>query len=69
MKIMKEVSHPHIMKLYEVWETVNSYYYVIDYIKYGSLLDKILMHRRIMMKIQTKKDQGLKDSEIKEYMK
>lgn len=69
MNIMREVKHGNIINLHEVWESENSYYYVIDYMKHGSLLEKILMHRRVLMKINRKKDQVLKESEIKEYTK
>lgn len=66
---MKKINNPHAVKLHEVWESKNSYYCVIDYLKYGCLLERILMHRRIMMKTNFRKDKMMNNSEIKEIMR
>jgi len=41
LKIMRMLDHPNILKLYEVCETENSLYMVMDLLQGGSLIDKI----------------------------
>ena len=38
---MRMLDHPNILKLYEVCETENSLYMVMDLLQGGSLIDKI----------------------------
>ncbi len=38
---MRELDHPNIMKLHEVFETVNSLYFILDLLEGGQLYDKI----------------------------
>ena len=38
---MRELNHPHIMKLHEVFETENSLYFILDLLEGGQLYDKI----------------------------
>lgn len=38
MTIMRKFDHPNIVKLYEVHETANSVYFVVDIISGGELL-------------------------------
>lgn len=42
--IMKLISHPNIMALYDVWENTNELYLVLEYIEGGELFD-FLVHR------------------------
>lgn len=42
ISLMKKVNHSAILKLQEVWETTNSYYFIIEFCQGGSLLDKII---------------------------
>lgn len=39
--MMRKLNHPNIVKLYEVHETVNSIYFVIDLIEGGELLNRV----------------------------
>lgn len=41
LKIMRMLSHPNIIQLYEVCETENSIYMILELLKGGSLLEKI----------------------------
>lgn len=38
---MRKLNHPHIIKLYEIYETLNSIYLVMDIVKGGELMKKI----------------------------
>lgn len=38
---MRELDHPNIMKLHEVFETDNSLYFILDLLEGGQLYDKI----------------------------
>ena len=39
ISIMKEISHPAVSKLYEIHETVNSIYLILDYLEGGELFE------------------------------
>ncbi|CAD8091584.1 unnamed protein product [Paramecium sonneborni] len=41
IKIMRRLNHPNIVKLYEVHETTNSVYFVLDMIQGGELLSRV----------------------------
>ncbi|CAK76430.1 unnamed protein product (macronuclear) [Paramecium tetraurelia] len=41
IKIMRRLNHPNIVKLYEVHETTNSIYFVLDMIQGGELLQRV----------------------------
>ncbi|CAD8154730.1 unnamed protein product [Paramecium octaurelia] len=41
IKIMRRLNHPNIVKLYEVHETANSVYFVLDMIQGGELLSRV----------------------------
>lgn len=67
---MKQINHPHLLKLYEVWESMHSFYYVIELANGGSLMDRISLAKRAKKKGAEKEKDGLfSDSEIKQYMK
>ena len=38
---MRELDHPNLIKLYEVFETQNSIYLILDLLEGGQLLNKI----------------------------
>ena len=44
---MRSLSHPNLMKLYEVFETPNSYYLCLELLKGGSLADRIKRKQKI----------------------
>jgi serine/threonine protein kinase len=39
------MDHPHIVKLYEIYEDESSLYLITEYLSGGELLDAILMNR------------------------
>ncbi|CAD8175112.1 unnamed protein product [Paramecium octaurelia] len=41
IKLMRRLNHPSIVKLYEVHETTNSVYFILDMIQGGELLSKV----------------------------
>ncbi|CAD8079357.1 unnamed protein product [Paramecium sonneborni] len=41
IKLMRKLNHPNIVKLYEVHETTNSIYFVLDMIQGGELLQRV----------------------------
>ncbi|CAD8063586.1 unnamed protein product [Paramecium primaurelia] len=41
IKLMRRLNHPNIVKLYEVHETTNSVYFVLDMIQGGQLLQRV----------------------------
>ncbi|CAD8055953.1 unnamed protein product [Paramecium primaurelia] len=41
IKLMRKLNHPNIVKLYEVHETINSVYFVLDMIQGGELLQRV----------------------------
>ncbi|CAD8157870.1 unnamed protein product [Paramecium pentaurelia] len=41
IKLMRKLNHPNIVKLYEVHETTNSVYFVLDMIQGGELLQRV----------------------------
>ena len=44
---MRSLNHPNLMKLYEVYETPNSYYMCIELLPGGSLTDRIRKSKRL----------------------
>lgn len=38
---MRKLSHENLVKLYEVYETMNSIYFVLDMVKGGELLNRV----------------------------
>ena len=44
INILKQIDHPNIVKLFEIYETNNSIYLVMEECKGGDLFDKILEH-------------------------
>ena len=42
IKILRLLSHPHIIRLYEVIDTPKEIYFVMEYAKKGDLLEYIL---------------------------
>lgn len=42
INILKSLDHPHIMKLYEVYQDESSVYLVTEYLQGGELFDAIL---------------------------
>ena len=51
INIMRELDHPHIIKLHEVFETENSFYLILDLMQGGKLEDKILANNNKKFKI------------------
>jgi len=47
---MKTLNCCSIIKLYEVWESSNSIYFIMDYCQHGSLLDKIIYTKALKLK-------------------
>ncbi len=41
MNILKNLDHPHIVKLYELYEDQKNYYLVTEYCNGGELFDRI----------------------------
>lgn len=41
MNILKNLDHPHIVKLYELYEDQKNYYLVTEYCTGGELFDRI----------------------------
>lgn len=44
IEILKKLTHPNIMKIYEFYNTKTAYYIVEEYCKYGELFDQIKQH-------------------------
>ena len=44
MKILKQLDHPNILKLYEVFEDSRKFLLVTEYCKGGELFDEITAH-------------------------
>lgn len=65
---MKMINHPYLLKLYEVWESVHSYYYVIELANGGSLTDRINIAKKAK-KRSVEKDGYLTETEIKQFTK
>ncbi|KAG0590156.1 hypothetical protein M758_1G074800 [Ceratodon purpureus] len=47
LKIMQVVTHPHIVRLYEIIETLSDIYVVMEYVESGDLFDFIVLHGRL----------------------
>lgn len=45
--IMKLISHPNIMGLYDVWENKSELYLVLEYVEGGELFDYLISHGRL----------------------
>lgn len=45
--IMKLISHPNIMGLYDVWENKNDLYLILEYIEGGELFDYLIKHGKL----------------------
>ena len=41
MNILKNLDHPHIVKLYELYQDENYYYLITEYLSGGELFDRI----------------------------
>ncbi|CAG9313378.1 unnamed protein product [Blepharisma stoltei] len=52
--ILKELDHPNIMKIYEVYESSKSYYIISEFISGGELFDKIIAAKYISEKLAAK---------------
>lgn len=46
--IMKLISHPNIMGLYDVWENKNDLYLILEYIEGGELFDYLIERGRLL---------------------
>lgn len=46
--IMKLISHPNIMGLYDVWENKNDLYLILEYIEGGELFDYLIKKGRLL---------------------
>jgi len=45
--LMKLMDHPNVLKLYDVWETSNQLYLILEYIEGGELFDYIVQKGRL----------------------
>jgi hypothetical protein len=45
--LMWEMKQKHILEQYEVWESKNTYYSIVEYCAHGSLMDKIMQQIKI----------------------
>ena len=45
--IMKLIDHPHIMRLYDVWETSTELYLILEYVEGGELFDHLCAKGRL----------------------
>eukprot|EP00834_Sanchytrium_tribonematis_P001010 NODE_21_length_42443_cov_0.822808.p21 type:complete len:245 gc:universal NODE_21_length_42443_cov_0.822808:775-1509(+) len=50
IRFLKLLQHPHIVKVYEVFESPNQIFIVMEYIQGGELFDYIVAHKRIKEK-------------------
>ncbi len=41
MNILKNLDHPHIVKLYELYQDNDNYYLITEYLSGGELFDRI----------------------------
>jgi serine/threonine-protein kinase HSL1, negative regulator of Swe1 kinase len=44
---MKLIDHPHVMKLYDVWDTPNELYLVLEHVQGGELFDYLCQHGKL----------------------
>lgn len=44
---MQVVTHPHVVRLYEIIETVSDIFVVMEYVESGDLFDYIVLHGRL----------------------
>lgn len=47
LKIMQVVTHPHVVRLYEIIETISDIFVVMEYVESGDLFDYIVLHSRL----------------------
>ncbi|KAI9143303.1 kinase-like domain-containing protein, partial [Paraphysoderma sedebokerense] len=50
IRFLKLLHHPHIVKVYEVYETPEQIFIVMEYVKGGELFDYIVTHKRVKEK-------------------
>jgi len=55
IKILKKIDHPNIVKLYDVIETNESYYLILEYISGGDLYDLVTSPEFPKLQINDKK--------------
>ncbi|CAK9029658.1 Lon protease (ATP-dependent protease La), partial [Durusdinium trenchii] len=59
--IMRQIDHPHMVRLFEWYEDANRVYLVLDYLKGGSLKD-------VIVQLNKKDERGLKEAWIREVI-
>ncbi|CAL1130642.1 unnamed protein product [Cladocopium goreaui] len=59
--IMRQIDHPHMVRLFEWYEDGNRVYLVLDYLKGGSLKD-------VIVQLNKKDERGLKEAWIREVI-
>ncbi|EJU03564.1 Pkinase-domain-containing protein, partial [Dacryopinax primogenitus] len=47
--IMKLVDHPHVLSLYDVWETSDELYLIMEYVEGGELFDYLVSRGRLSL--------------------
>ena len=47
IQILKELDHPNVLKLIEMFEDQKRYFAVFDYIKGGDLFDYLVQNKRL----------------------
>ncbi|KAI5810011.1 kinase-like domain-containing protein [Peziza echinospora] len=45
--IMKMIRHPHVVQMYDVWETKRELYLVLEYVEGGDLFEYIIKHQQV----------------------
>jgi len=59
--IMRQIDHPHMVRLFEWYEDANRVYLVLDYLKGGSLKD-------VIVQLNKKDERGLKEAWIRDVI-
>ena len=49
ISILKKTSHPNIIKVYDIKEDSNNYYFIMEYCKYGELFQQIVNSKHLEM--------------------
>ncbi|KRX04384.1 Protein kinase-like domain [Pseudocohnilembus persalinus] len=57
INMLKVLNHPNIMTLYEVWESENSYYFILNLCQHGSLTEQISLAKKYKKNLQLLKKQ------------
>ena len=53
ISILKKTSHPNIIKVYDIKEDSNNYYFIMEYCKYGELFQQIVNSKHLDAKLSS----------------